>query len=161
LWRGHQAFWCILVFLVNSLAFWYIVLKCCFRTLCPRPPAAVRGVALFLILADRIYPLLSRSKLSWLFAVDLVVWLLLLLSLVLPDENVVCFMGLAVAVNLLDILYLKELMFDMVRRIYWVYKIYIIVKIVYWIILYGHVIGCIFYAIDIYLIDQEYFGPFA
>lgn len=70
-------------------------------------------------------------------------------------------MGLAVAVNLLDILYLKELMFDMVRRIYWVYKIYIIVKIVYWIILYGHVIGCIFYAIDIYLIDQEYFGPFA
>lgn len=70
-------------------------------------------------------------------------------------------MGLSVTLNLLDIIYLKELMFDLVRRTYWLYKFYIIFKIVYWIILYGHVIGCIFYAIDIYLIDRQYFGPLA
>ena len=50
-------------------------------------------------------------------------------------------------VSLWDGMYVKEVMFDLVRRKYWLYKVYIIFKILYWIIMYGHLIGCIFYAI--------------
>lgn len=147
LWNANHAIWCVLVFLINSLAFWYIVLKCCFQELCPRPPLPVTIVCLLLILADRLYTPLNAKTLTPIFFLDMVVWMLLMLSMVLPDENTVCFLGLAVTISLTDAMYIKELMFDLVRRKYWVYKIYIIVKIIYWIIMYGHLIGCIFYAL--------------
>lgn len=154
LWKGQHAAWCTFAFLVNSLVFWYIVLKCCFQHLCPKPPIAVTAICLIVILADRLYTPFVRLRLTFLFLLDFVVWVLILLSLVLPDENNVCFLGLAVGVNLFDVIYLKELLFDLVRRNYWVYKIYIILKIVYWIIIYGHLIGCIFYAIEMHLLNN-------
>lgn len=84
-WKARHAIWCILVFLVNSLAFWYIVLKCCFQELCPRPPLPLTIICLLLILADRLYTPLLKRTLRLIFWVDLIVWLLLMLSLVLPD----------------------------------------------------------------------------
>jgi len=80
--------------------------------------------------------------------------------MVLPSscEPWAIYLGLPCVVYLYDIVYLKEVLFDAVRRNYWVYKIYILLKISYWIILYAHVIGCIFYAIEDYLISVQYFG---
>jgi hypothetical protein len=46
------------------------------------------------------------------------------------------------------------MLFDIVRRYYWVYKIYIIIKITYWIVVYSHIIGCIFYAIEMNLLES-------
>jgi len=51
-------------------------------------------------------------------------------------------------------------MFDLVKRNYWIYKFYIVLKIVYWILIFGHIMGCIFYAIDNYLITNQSFGQF-
>lgn len=85
IWRAHHACWSFLVFLVNSLAFWYIVLKCCFQQLCPRPPLPLTIICLLLILADRLYPPFVKRTITLMFWVDIIVWILLLLSLVLPD----------------------------------------------------------------------------
>ncbi len=49
----------------------------------------------------------------------------------------------------------------MTRRQYWLYKIYIIGKIVYMILIYGHVTGCIFYALEMVLLNNQVFGEFA
>jgi len=36
-----------------------------------------------------------------------------------------------------------------------------VLKISYWVILVGHILGCIFYAVDNYLIKEQYFGSLA
>ena len=90
----------------------------------------------------------------------MIAWFMLLLALFLPDKPVdyVSFLGIPSFMYLYDAAYLKEILFDLVRRRELVYKGYIIVKIAYWIIMYAHFIGCIFYLIDAYLISTEYFG---
>lgn len=153
LWHWPQALWCLLIFLLNSLLFSYIILKCTFQIYCPRPPLPLTITILLLILIDRLYPLTRKLQITLTFALDIVIWILVLLSMVLDDENVVCFMGLAVIVSLWDGMYVKEVMFDLVRRKYWLYKTYIIFKILYWIVMYGHLIGCIFYAIEAHLLQ--------
>lgn len=51
--------------------------------------------------------------------------------------------------------------FDLVKRTYWLYKVYIVTKIIYLMLLYAQVAGCIFYAIEIILLEMEYFGSFS
>lgn len=53
------------------------------------------------------------------------------------------------------------MLFDICRKNYWLYKISIVGKIVYMILLYGHVMGCIFYAIEMILLNNQYFGEFS
>jgi hypothetical protein len=84
-------------------------------------------------------------NLQWI--IDLIIWILVLLSLTLPNENVSCFLGLAITIRIYDAVYLKEMLFDISRKNYWLYKISIVAKLVYMIIIYCHVTGCIFYAI--------------
>lgn len=154
--------WTIVAFLINSLFLWYIVLKCCFQELVFRPPIPLSVIFLIYTLLDRLYPVIKTKQfISFRFFLDIIVWVLLTLSFYLPNENLVCFLGLPVVIYLFDAMYLKDLLFDMVRRHYWVYKIYIILKIMYCIIMYAHIIGCIFYVIDINLLNNQSFGPYA
>lgn len=53
------------------------------------------------------------------------------------------------------------MVFDITRKNYWLYKLSIVVKIVYMILLYGHITGCIFYALEMVLINNQSFGLFA
>lgn len=148
LWKISHAIWSIILFLINSAILWYLVVKCCFQQLIPRPPIPLSVIFLVLVLADRLHPFIHNKKvLTFRFFLDMVVWILIVLSVFAPDENVVCFLGLVVVVYLYDIVYLKDLLFDLLRRHYVLYRIYIIVKITYWILMYAHIIGCIFYAI--------------
>lgn len=71
----------------------------------------------------------------------------MLLSVTLPNEEFTSFLGLAITIRIYDAVYLKEILFDIARKNYWLYKISIVAKIVYMMLIYGHVMGCIFYAI--------------
>jgi len=86
--------------------------------------------------------------------IDLIIWISVTISFCLPDEIIASYVGLSIVIRLYDVVYLKEMLFDMVKSNYWVYKIYIILKIVYWIIVFGHVTGCIFYALEMYLLNN-------
>jgi hypothetical protein len=65
----------------------------------------------------------------------------------LPQEEYTSFLGLAISIRIYDAIYLKDMVFDIARKNYWLYKISIVVKIVYMMVLYGHITGCIFYAL--------------
>jgi hypothetical protein len=143
-----QALWCFLAFLVNNLIFFYVVLKCCFQQYVARPPAAVTAVVLILLLADTLYtPYRTRNICHPRWIIDLLIWVLVLLCVTLPNEEVTSFLGLAIMIRIYDAVYLKDMLFDIARKNYWLYKISIVVKIIYMMLLYGHVTGCIFYAL--------------
>jgi hypothetical protein len=44
------------------------------------------------------------------------------------------------------------MIYQIVKKYNIIFKTYVIIKIVYWIIIVGHIIGCLFYALDDYLI---------
>ena len=148
LWNVYQAFWCFLAFIVNNLIFFYVVLKCCFQEFVQRPPPALTTIILLLLLADSLYtPYITKNIRNGRWLLDVLIWILVLLSVTLPNEQVTSFLGLAITIRIYDAVYLKEMLFDIARKSYWLYKISIVGKIVYMMIIYGHVTGCIFYAI--------------
>jgi hypothetical protein len=101
-----------------------------------------------LLLADSLYtPYITKNICNARWLLDLLIWILVLLSVTLPNEGVTSFLGLAITIRIYDAVYLKEMLFDIARKNYWLYKISIVAKIVYMILIYGHVTGCIFYAI--------------
>ena len=164
LWSWKHVIWATAIFLMYSATFYYFIIKVCFQSLIGRPPIPVSVIFLLLMLADRLYaPVMSRNFFSISFGIDMVVWFMIFFAVFLPSpmQNKVSWLGLASIVYLFDVRYLKEVLFDLTRRNYWIYKLYILVKITYWIIMYAHFIGCIFYGIDEYLISTEHFGPFA
>lgn len=117
-------------------------------------------VLLIFLLADVAYtPYATKNICNVTWLVDLLAWILVLLSFYLPDQATTSYLGLAISFRIYDAIYFKEMLFDMVKRSYWAYKICIVVKIVYMMIIYGHVIGCIFYAVEMYLLDRQVFGP--
>jgi hypothetical protein len=164
LWKWQHATWAASLFLIYSATLWYAIIKACFQELVVRPPYSLSAIFLALMFADRLYPaLLTKRFLTFSFILDMLAWTGILISVLAPSplDNDLCYLGLLSLVFIYDIVYLKEVLFDLVRRNYWVYKCYILIKLIYWIIMYSHFIGCIFYAIDIYLIKNEAFGPFA
>lgn len=162
LWNVYQALWCFLIFIVNNLIFFFVVLKVSFQEFVARPFWFYTAVLLILLLADSLYtPYITKSLCKPRWLVDLCIWLLVLLSFTLPNEEITSFLGLAITIRIYDAVYLKEMLFDLCRKNYWLYKISIVGKIVYMILLYGHVTGCIFYAIEMILLNNQYFGEFA
>lgn len=116
---------------------------------------------LLFLLADSLYvPFVTKRLNKRWWIVDLIVWVLVTLSLYLPNQSVTSFLGLAITIRISDVIYIKEMLFDLVKRRYWLYKIYIIAKIVYWMLIFGHVSGCIFYALEMYLLNNQMFGAY-
>ncbi len=162
LWNAYQAAWCFLIFIVNNLFFFYTVLKCSFQHYVKTPPLALVIILLLILLADMAYtPYITKKLFNIRWIVDLIIWMLLMLSFALPDENTACFLGIPMLIRIYDAIYLKEMLFDLVRRRYWLYKVSIVAKLVYMMLIYGHVMGCIFYALEMILINNETFGPYA
>lgn len=78
----------------------------------------------------------------------------MLLAVTLPREEYTSFLGLAIAIRIYDAIYLKDMVFDIARKNYWLYKISIVGKIIYMMVLYGHITGCIFYALEMVLLNN-------
>lgn len=108
-----------------------------------------------MLLADTIStPIMTKKILGIRWIVDLIIWIMVTVSFAVPDSLTASYFGLSITIRIYDVVYLKEMLFDIVKSNYWIYKIYIIVKIVYWIIVFSHVSGCIFYAIEMILMNN-------
>jgi len=108
LWNGYQAFWCILVFLVNNIYFGYITLKVSFQPFVPNLPWPI-SVAIFLILlTDTLYtPVVTQKICGFRWILDFIICIFVLLSLFIPNSNVAGYLGLAITIRLYDVIYLK------------------------------------------------------
>ncbi len=117
--------------------------------------------ALFLLAADLVIQVfMTRKPFKLLNLIDAVTIFCLVLSFSLVGlfKNIV-FMQVVALFKLPDTFYFNMLMYNLVRKRNVLLKIYVVTKISYWVVLVGHILGCIFYALDNYLIRVEYFGP--
>jgi len=85
--------------------------------------------------------------------VDVVVIFCLVLSFSLFGlfKNLV-FLQVVALLKLQDTVYYNILVYNLVKKHNILLKLYVVTKISYWVILFAHILGCIFYAIDNYLI---------
>lgn len=85
--------------------------------------------------------------------IDVVVIFCLVLSFSLFGlfKNMV-FLQVVALFKLYDTIYFNIMVYNLVKRHGAILKIYVVMKIAYWVILVGHILGCIFYALDNYLI---------
>lgn len=86
LWNIYEALWCFLIFLVNNLIFFFVVIKITFRDYVARPPWYVVIIGMLLLLADISYtPYKTKNICSRIFMVDMFVWIMVLISFFLPS----------------------------------------------------------------------------
>jgi hypothetical protein len=94
--------------------------------------------------------------------IDVVVLFCLILSFSLFGLfKKLVFVQIIALLKLQDTVYYNVLVYNLVKKSNILRKSYVIVKISYWIVLMGHLLGCTFYAVDNYLIKTEYFGSLA
>ena len=121
------------------------------------------AIALFLLAADVVAQVFMTRKLFTIGnMIDVVVIFCLVLSFSLFGlfKNLV-FVQVMALFKLHDTIYFNILVYNLVKKHGVLLKMYVIIKISYWVILVGHILGCIFYAIDDYFIKSEYFGTLA
>lgn len=106
-----------------------------------------------------IYVISTKKLLTVDNILDAIVIFCLILSFSLYGlyKNFV-YIQIVALIKLKDIFLINQMLYNMSNQYNFIYKSYVIIKIVYWIILVGHILGCLFYALDIYLIKIEYFG---
>jgi len=97
--------------------------------------------------------LITRKPFTLANLIDVVVIFCLILSFSLIGlfKNLV-FLQIVALFKLHDTVYFNVLVYNLVKKHNVLLKIYVVVKISYWVILVGHILGCIFYALDNYLI---------
>lgn len=62
------------------------------------------------------------------------------------------FLQILALLKLQDTVYFNILVYELVKKHGGLLKAYVVIKISYWLIISGHLLGCIFYAVDNYLI---------
>jgi hypothetical protein len=126
----------------------------CFENLATNQSVGLLTTVFVLIGIDVIINIfMTRKPFRIAILVDFLVLFCLVLSFSLYSlfKNMV-FLQVVALFKLHDVLYFNVMVYNLVRKHTTLLKIYVLVKISYLIILVGHVLGCIFYAIDNYLI---------
>jgi hypothetical protein len=133
----------------------------CFDTLATNQPIALLAIAFLLLTADLIIQILTtRKPLTIGNIIDVCVIFSLVLSFALFHlYKGMVFLQIVALFKLQDTVYFNILVYNLVKKNNVLLKTYVVTKISYWVILVGHILGCIFYALDNYLIKIEYFGP--
>ena len=68
------------------------------------------------------------------------------------------FLQIVTLIKMWDVFRSNILVYNLVKKNNFAFKLYVVLKIVYWIILSSDILGCLFYALDYYLIKTQYFG---
>lgn len=163
LYTGWRVAWVALLFLTINYIVFISFMNVCFDNLAISQPTALLVIAFLLLGADLVVQvLITRRPLTIGNVVDVVVIFCLVLSFSLYKlfRNMV-FLQVLALFKLQDTVYFNILVYNMVKKHGALLKIYVVTKISYWVILVGHIMGCIFYALDNYLIKTEYFGSLA
>ena len=133
----------------------------CFETLAISQPTPLLAIAFVIYAVDLvILVFMSKRLLSIGNLIDVIVIFCLILSFSLFGLfKKLVFLQIVALFKLQDTVYFNILVYNLVKKHNFMRKSYVIMKISYWIILMGHLLGCTFYAVDNYLIKIEYFGP--
>lgn len=163
LYTVWRVIWVSLLFLdVNYIVF-ISFMNVCFDNLATRQPIALLAIAFSLMAIDLVIQVvMTRRPFTIGNVIDVVVIFCLVLSFSLFKLfNNMVFLQILALFKLQDVIYFNIMLYNLVKKHGALLKIYVVIKISYWVILVGHILGCIFYALDNYLIKIEYFGPLA
>ncbi len=153
LWR---VIWVSLLFIAINYIVFISFMNVCFETLAIRQPVALLTIAFFLFAADLVIQVfMTRKPLTIGNVLDVVVLFCLILSFSLFGLfKKLVFIQIVALFKLQDTVYFNILVYNLVRKHNFLRKTYVIMKISYWVILMGHLVGCTFYAVDNYLIKE-------
>ena len=163
LYTAWRVAWVSLLFLAINYIVFISFMNVCFDNLAIHQPVALLVIAFLLLAIDVVIKVfMTRRPFTIGNVIDVVVIFCLVLSFSLYKlfHNMV-FLQVLALFKLKDTVYFNILVYNMMKKQGALLKIYVVTKISYWVILVGHILGCIFYALDNYLIKTEYFGPLA
>lgn len=155
--------WTSLLFLAINYIVFISFMNVCFENLAINQPVPLLVIAFCLMAIDLLIQVfMTRKPLTIGNVIDVVVIFCLVLSFSLFGifKNLV-FLQVVALFKLQDMGYFNIMVYNLVKKHGALLKIYVVLKISYWVIIVGHILGCIFYALDNYLIQTEYFGPLA
>ena len=144
----------MLLFLTMNFFVFLALINVCFQRLISNLPPILLSIALCLLVCDFFIKVFKANKLvSMNNLLDFGAIIGLTVSFVLFEVwPTVVYLQIGVLFKLKDIFLVNHLLFNLVKEHKIVFKTYIIFRIAYWIILVSHILGCLFYALDIYLI---------
>lgn len=126
----------------------------CFETLATRQPVPLLVIAFLLFGVDLVLQILITKKPFTIGnVIDVIVLFCLIFSFSLFGMfKHLVFLQITALLKLQDTAYYNILVYNLVKKINNLRKTYVIIKISYWIIVVGHLLGCVFYAVDDYFI---------
>ena len=149
-----KVIWIALVFLALNFLIFLGFLNVCFENLVPGQPIPVIVICVIILALDLIiYVIITKKVFTIHNVVDLVIIICIILSFSLyrTIKNFV-YLQIIALLKVKDIFSINSLVYELVKRYKVIFKTYVVLKIVYCIIFAGHIIGCLFYALDLYLI---------
>ena len=118
-------------------------------------PVFLLALALSLLAIDLVIKIVMTKKAFTIGnAIDVIVIFSLVLSFSLYTLfKKLVFLQIVALLKLQDTPYFNIMVYNLVKKYSFLFKSYVVLKISYWVILVGHLLGCAFYAVDNYLIQ--------
>lgn len=148
---------CGLVFADLTAFFFLSFMNICFDTIVSDPPVWLLFILFMVMALDLFAQLYLNRRLTFNFCLHLLIMIFLILSWATKKLSIL-FLSSLIFVRFPEIVRFNEIMQEKLRSYDKLFKLYTVLKIFYMIAVVGHVLGCIFYAIDNTLIKAEYYG---
>jgi hypothetical protein len=148
--------WTSLSFLSITYLVFIAFMNVCFENLGTKQPIPVLFICLSITAIDLgVKVFMTRRPFTAGNIIDVTVLFSLIISFSLYYSNAyknLVFIQILTLLKMKDTIYFNIMLYELVKKNNFVFKCYVIIKIVYWIIVVGHLLGCTFYAVDNYLI---------
>jgi hypothetical protein len=139
---------------MDLTAFFFLsFMNICFDTLVSDPPVWLLTILFSIMGYDLAVQLYYDKKMTIKFVIHALIMLLLILSWAI-NVNWVIYLSAGIFLRFPEIIQFNDIIQDKLRAYDILFKIYTFCKIFYMFCVVGHVLGCIFYAIDNTLIKQ-------
>lgn len=148
---------CSIVFMDLTIFFFLAFMNICFDTIVSHPPLWLMAILFTIMALDLVAELYFKRRPSLAFVMNLMIMVLLILSWTVENQWAL-YLSALVLLRFPEIVKFNEIMQGIVRSNYHLFQFYTLAKITYMMLVVGHVLGCIFYAIDNTLIKAEFYG---
>lgn len=157
-WSLLETLLCFIVFMDLTAFFFLTFMNICFDTLVADPPIWFLTILFAIMSADLGAEVYFKGGISLRFCLHLLIMAILILSWAINGIPYILFISACIFLRFPETLKFNEIMKAIVRPYHGLHVAYTFFKIFYLIAVVGHVLGCIFYAIDNTLIKAEYYG---
>lgn len=149
--------WVSVQFLNINFLIFFAFMSVCFENLVSQPSVPLISISLLLLVFDFLLRIYSSGMLvlNRNFVIDLVVIVSLCISFSLYNfKSQLVYLQIVALLKMWDVFRFNHLVYNLVKKDNFAFKFYVIMKIVYWIMLASQILGCLFYALDFYLIKN-------